>query len=109
MLYLREVPNAIRFLEMRVQEIFKKADGIDAVAGHLDEMPVKELMLKVETLETKAARPSSFERGDNSSSSVAVVKMNNRQITSPRQRCQKLVVILNCGNGNLQTQGTNKI
>lgn len=41
------------------------------VVGHLDGMFVQELMLRVEALETNATRPSSFERGDSSTGSVA--------------------------------------
>jgi len=94
MLYLREVPDALRFLETRVQEISEKADGIDAVAGRLDGMPVKELMLRVETLETKAARPSSFERGDSSSNSVAHMEERVEELDSSQKAIIQMVTDL---------------
>jgi len=63
LLYLIEVPDQVRFLETRLKEVSEKAGGIDAVAGRLDGMPLKELMTRVSTLEANASRLGSFERG----------------------------------------------
>ena len=40
MLYLVEVPDSIRFLEQRLEDIAMKANGIEAVSGRLDGLPI---------------------------------------------------------------------
>ena len=41
MLYLVEVPDSIRFLEKRLEEISKKVDAITVVTSHLDRLPIQ--------------------------------------------------------------------
>ncbi|KAA0047380.1 uncharacterized protein E5676_scaffold363G00340 [Cucumis melo var. makuwa] len=69
MLYLVEVPDSIRYLESRVDEISEKADMIDAVAGHVERLPIQELLARVDALEenTNARRTINYERGESSS------------------------------------------
>ncbi|KAA0055059.1 senescence-specific cysteine protease sag39 [Cucumis melo var. makuwa] len=42
MLYLVEVSDSIRYLESRLDEIFKKTNTIDAVAGHVEGLPIQD-------------------------------------------------------------------
>ncbi|KAA0039097.1 uncharacterized protein E5676_scaffold2047G00180 [Cucumis melo var. makuwa] len=51
MLCLVEVSDSIRFLESRLEEMFEKADAIDAVAGRVKGLPIHELLARVDTLE----------------------------------------------------------
>ncbi|KAA0066321.1 uncharacterized protein E6C27_scaffold21G003810 [Cucumis melo var. makuwa] len=69
MLYLVEVPDSIRYLESRVDEISEKADMIDAVAGRVEGLPIQELLARVDALEenTNARRTINYERGESSS------------------------------------------
>ncbi|TYK29873.1 uncharacterized protein E5676_scaffold208G001250 [Cucumis melo var. makuwa] len=69
MLYLVEVPDSIRYLESRVDEISEKANMIDAVAGRVEGLPIKELLARVDALEenTNARRTINYERGESSS------------------------------------------
>ena len=53
MLYLVEVSHSIRFLETRLNEISKKVNVIDAMFGHLDRLPIHELLTRVDTLESQ--------------------------------------------------------
>ena len=85
MLYLVDVPDSIRFLEQRLEDISKKANGIEAVSGCLDGLPIQELLTRVDTLESQVLRTGNVtERGDSSSSSVAqmeeqVMELDNSQ------------------------------
>ena len=56
MLYLVEVPDSIRFLEQRLEDIAKKADGIEAVSDRLDGLPIQELLTRVDTLESRVMK-----------------------------------------------------
>ena len=46
MLYLVEVPNSIRFLESRFEEIAEKTDMIDVVAGRVEVLMIQELLAR---------------------------------------------------------------
>ncbi|KAA0049998.1 reverse transcriptase [Cucumis melo var. makuwa] len=69
MLYLVEVPDSIRYLESRLDEISEKTDAIDAVVGRLEALLIQELLARVVTLETNISveRTVNYERGDSSS------------------------------------------
>ncbi|KAA0059143.1 uncharacterized protein E6C27_scaffold430G00550 [Cucumis melo var. makuwa] len=88
MLYLVEVPDSIRYLESRVDEISEKANMIDAVAGRVEGLPIKELLARVDALEenTNARRTINYERGESSSGFAAhmeerVSELDNAQKT----------------------------
>ncbi|KAA0051479.1 uncharacterized protein E6C27_scaffold55G002480 [Cucumis melo var. makuwa] len=88
MLYLVEVPDSIRYLESRVDEISEKANMIDAVAGRVEGLPIQELLARVDALEenTNARRTINYERGESSSGFAAhieerVVELDNAQKT----------------------------
>ena len=49
MLYLAEVPDSIRYLESRLEEISEKAGTIDALAGRVEGLPIQELLARVDT------------------------------------------------------------
>ena len=59
MLFLKEVPDIIRFLEERVTELNGKVVQIDAMGNRLDRLPIAELMLRVASLEERVAPTSS--------------------------------------------------
>ena len=52
MLYLVGVLDSISLFEKRLEEIFKKVNGIDAVFGRLDGIIHTELLTRVGTLES---------------------------------------------------------
>ncbi|KAA0062982.1 uncharacterized protein E6C27_scaffold468G00790 [Cucumis melo var. makuwa] len=88
MLYLVEVPDSIRYLESRVDEISEKANMIDAVAGRVEGLPIKELLARVDALEenTNARRTINYERGESSSGFAAhmekrISELDNTQKT----------------------------
>ncbi|KAA0064190.1 uncharacterized protein E6C27_scaffold548G001290 [Cucumis melo var. makuwa] len=88
MLYLVEVPDSIRYLESRVEEISEKANMIDAVAGRVEGLPIQELLARVDALEenTNARRTINYERGESSSGFAAhmeerVGELDNAQKT----------------------------
>ena len=56
MLHLMEVPDSIRFLEQRLEDIAKKVDGIEAVSDRLDGLPIQELLTRVDTLESRVMK-----------------------------------------------------
>ena len=74
MLYLVEVPDSIRFLETRLEEISQKVVAINAETGRLDKIPIQELLTRVDTLETKVVRTGNYERGDSSMTFVAHIE-----------------------------------
>ncbi|TYK07341.1 uncharacterized protein E5676_scaffold202G00570 [Cucumis melo var. makuwa] len=74
MLYLVEVPDSIRFLESRLEEIAEKIDTIDAVAGRVKGLSIQKLLARVDTLEGNIGRTGSHELGDSSTGSVAHIK-----------------------------------
>ncbi|KAA0042047.1 senescence-specific cysteine protease sag39 [Cucumis melo var. makuwa] len=71
MLYLVEVSDFIRYLESRLDEISEKTDTIDAVAGHVEGLPIQELLVRVDTLEVNVGRTDNYKYGDSSSGFVA--------------------------------------
>ncbi|KAA0060640.1 uncharacterized protein E6C27_scaffold22G005260 [Cucumis melo var. makuwa] len=74
MLYLVEVPDSIRYLESRLEEISEKTNTIDAVAGRVEGFPIQELMTRVDALETtiNIGRTVNYERGDSSTGSTSL-------------------------------------
>ncbi|KAA0025805.1 senescence-specific cysteine protease sag39 [Cucumis melo var. makuwa] len=74
MLYLVEVPDSIRFLESRLEEIAEKTNMIDAVAGRVEGLPIQELLARVDTLEGTVGRTGSHEHRDSSTDSVAHIE-----------------------------------
>ena len=52
MLHLVEASNSIRFLEKRLEKVFKKADAIDAVSGRFDGFSIQDLLTRVDILES---------------------------------------------------------
>ena len=86
MLYLVEVPDSIQFLEQQLKDIAKNVDGIEAMFGRLDRLPIQELLTRVDTLESRVMRTENvtYEHGDSSSGSVAqmeeqVMELDNSQ------------------------------
>ena len=85
-IYLVEVPNSIRFLEKRLEDVAKKTDGIEVVSGRLDGLPIQELLTRVDTLESRIVTTGNvtYEHGNSSSGSVAqmeerVMELDNSQ------------------------------
>ena len=74
MLYLVEVADSICFLESCLEEIYEKADTIDAVADRVEGLPIQELLARVDTLEVNVGRIDNYERGDSSSGFVAHIE-----------------------------------
>ena len=64
MLYVIEVPDQVPFLETWLKEAYNKVDEIDMVVD-LEGIPIKELMIRVDTIEAKVERPVNLECGDN--------------------------------------------
>ncbi|TYK08452.1 uncharacterized protein E5676_scaffold654G00680 [Cucumis melo var. makuwa] len=88
MLYLVEVPDSIRYLESRLNEISEKTDTIDTVAGCVEGLPIQELLTRVDILETNISvgRTVNYERGDSLSGFAAhmeerVNELDNSQKT----------------------------
>ena len=71
MLFLKEVPNTIRFLEARVTKLNGKVVEIDAMGNRLDELPIIELMFRVASLEERVTPTSSSRPAGSPDSSVA--------------------------------------
>ena len=73
MLYQVEVLDSISSLETQLNEISKKADAIDVVSGRLDRLPIRDLLARVDTLESRVMRIGNvtYERREISSSSTA--------------------------------------
>ena len=73
MLHLMEVPDSIRFMEERLEEVSERAAAVDAVSGRLDGLPIQDLLARVDMLESQIQRIGNvpYERGDSSSGSVA--------------------------------------
>ena len=59
MLFFKEVPDSICFLEARVTKLNGKVVEIDAMGNRLDGLPIAELMFRVTTLEERVAPTSS--------------------------------------------------
>ena len=71
MLFLKEVPDTIRFLEERVTELNGKVVQIDAMGNRLDGLPIAELMFRVSSLEERVAPTSNSRPSGSPDSSVA--------------------------------------
>ena len=71
LLYMSEVPDGMELFEYCMNEIAAKADKIDKMAGRLEAMSFRKLMIRVEALENKVITPGSFECRDCSTGSVA--------------------------------------
>lgn len=56
MLYQLEILDSVHFLDTCIQEIYEKADAIDAVTGCLNRLPITELLPRVDNLEAKTTR-----------------------------------------------------
>ena len=61
MLSLAEVPDSIRFLESRLEEITEKTDTIDVVVGRVEGLPIQKLLARVDTLEENIGRTVNYE------------------------------------------------
>uniref|UniRef100_A0A9I9E5B3 Uncharacterized protein n=1 Tax=Cucumis melo TaxID=3656 RepID=A0A9I9E5B3_CUCME len=110
MLYLVELPDSIRYLESRLDEIFEKTDMIDAVAGRVEGLPIQELLARVNTLEanTNVGITVNYERGDNriphqSNTENTWRRPNNR---SPPKRPLSCFI---CGKPHLARECPNKV
>ena len=74
MLFLKEVPDTLRFLEKRVIEMSEKVVEIDAMGNRLDGLPIAELMFRVTSLEERVAPTSSPKSSGSSDSSIAHIE-----------------------------------
>lgn len=63
--------DEMRLLESYMNEIATKADKIDEIVGYLEAMSIRELMLRVESIEEKAITVGGFEHEDNLTSYIA--------------------------------------
>ncbi|KAA0046982.1 uncharacterized protein E6C27_scaffold230G001680 [Cucumis melo var. makuwa] len=93
MLYLVEVPDSIRYLESRLEEIFEKTNTIDAVAGRVEGFPIQELMTRVDALETTVniGRTVNYERGDSSTGSVAHIEERVQELDSSQKTLLEMI------------------
>ncbi|TYJ96653.1 9-cis-epoxycarotenoid dioxygenase NCED6 [Cucumis melo var. makuwa] len=93
MLYLVEVPDSIRYLESRVDEIFEKADTIDAVAGRVEGLPIQDLLARVDALEenTNARRTINYERGESSSGFAAHMEERVSELDSAQKTLLEMI------------------
>ncbi|TYK23130.1 uncharacterized protein E5676_scaffold142G001280 [Cucumis melo var. makuwa] len=82
MLYLVEVPDSICYLKSCLEEISKKAGTIDAVAGHVEGLPIQELLVRVDTLEANVGRTINYELGDRLSGFVAHMEERVNELDS---------------------------
>ena len=62
------------FLQTRLDGLDEKFEGLDTLNAQIDELPINELTLRVDSLEHKVAQEGSFERGGDSMSSVAHIE-----------------------------------
>ncbi|KAA0059254.1 uncharacterized protein E5676_scaffold84663G00030 [Cucumis melo var. makuwa] len=93
MLYLVEVPDSIRYLEFRLDEISEKTNTIDAVAGRVEGLPIQELLARVDTLETNISvgRTVNYERGDNSSGFAAHMKERVSELDRSQKKLLEMI------------------
>ncbi|KAA0045427.1 uncharacterized protein E6C27_scaffold294G00240 [Cucumis melo var. makuwa] len=93
MLYLVEVLDSIRCLESRVDEIFEKADTINAVAGRVEGLPIQELLARVDALEenTNARRTINYERGESSSDFAAHMEERVSELDSAQKTLLEMI------------------
>lgn len=69
-LCMRELPNKVRFLQTQLNGFDEKVGGLDTLTAQIDELPINELTMRVDSIEHKTVQAGSFERGSRSSSSV---------------------------------------
>ncbi|KAA0040334.1 uncharacterized protein E5676_scaffold142G004340 [Cucumis melo var. makuwa] len=93
MLYLVEVPDSIRYLESRLDEISKKTNMIDAVAGRVEGFLIQELMARVNSLETNIniGRTVKYERGDSSTGSVVHIEERVQELDSSQKTLLEMI------------------
>ncbi|KAA0050163.1 uncharacterized protein E6C27_scaffold675G001960 [Cucumis melo var. makuwa] len=93
MLYLVEVPDSIRYLESRLDEISEKTDAIDAVAGCVEALLIQELLARVDTLETNISirRTVNYERGDSSSGFVTHMEERVSELDSSQKTLLEMI------------------
>ncbi|KAA0055407.1 uncharacterized protein E5676_scaffold1428G00300 [Cucumis melo var. makuwa] len=91
MLYLVEVPDSIRFLESRLEEIAEKNDMIDPVAGRVEGLSIQELLARVDTLEGTVGRTGSHERGDSSTGSVAHIEERVQELDNSQKTLLEMI------------------
>ncbi|KAA0060672.1 uncharacterized protein E5676_scaffold580G00130 [Cucumis melo var. makuwa] len=93
MLYLVEIPDSIRYLESRIDEISEKANMIDAVAGRVEGLPIQELLARVDTLEenTNTRRTINYERGESSSSFAAHMEERVSELDSAQKTLLEMI------------------
>ncbi|KAA0062485.1 uncharacterized protein E5676_scaffold325G00830 [Cucumis melo var. makuwa] len=70
----RDVPDSIRFLESRLEEISEKSVTIDALADRVKGLSIQELLARVDTLEGKVGRTSSHKLRDSLTSFIAHIE-----------------------------------
>lgn len=61
-LYLRELPDKVRFLQTRLDGLDEKVEGLDALNVQIDKLPTNELTLRVDSIEHKATQVGGFKR-----------------------------------------------
>ena len=88
---MSEVLDGMGLLESHMTEIAAKVDRIDEMAGHLEEMPVRELMSSVEALEDKATTSGGFEHRNSSTGSVARMEERIEGLDDAQQAIVKMV------------------
>ena len=71
MLFLKKVPDTIRFLEERVTELNEKVVEIDAMDNCLDGLPITKLMFRVASLEERVTPTISSRPTRSPNSSIA--------------------------------------
>ncbi|TYK19243.1 uncharacterized protein E5676_scaffold1493G00440 [Cucumis melo var. makuwa] len=93
MLYLVEVPDSIRYLDSCLDEISEKTDAIDAVAGRVEALPIKELLARVDTIETNISvgRTVNYEREDSSSGFAAHMEERVSELDSSQKTLLKMI------------------
>ena len=74
MQYLREVSGSIRYLDQQVKELSDKIFAIDTIIDQLDELPIQELLYRIDDLEAKTTKIGGFERGDSSTRSASLIE-----------------------------------
>ncbi|KAA0062476.1 uncharacterized protein E5676_scaffold325G00940 [Cucumis melo var. makuwa] len=89
--YLVEVSDSIHFLKSRLEEIYEKADAIDAVTSRLDGLPIQELLTRVDTLETKVVRTGNYEHGDSSTSYVSHIEERVVELDSSQKSIMEMI------------------
>ena len=71
MLFFKEVPDTVCFLEARLMELNEKVEEIDTMSNRLDGLLIKELMFRVDSLKERVTPTSSSRPVGSSDSFVA--------------------------------------